>query len=558
MSKNSYLYLADNDAFFKEVEKYAQNNEKDLEFKFLNLDLDNSEQLATILQTIIDQNFSAIFIQIKDLSEKLVLLLRIIKSHHSSKNTPLLAVVDSKNSIEDLERIYSFGFTYTFFKGFELKQFFVDMKYLTFIPSVTFPKYATTPNFSAKARLYALSRVNFINQTLIGLDTDLEFSPGDKVYCQFNFFDKFNFNEFEVFKSNKEDSRFHYLNTIELEIPYKSALSSEGALTESEFENWLIDKENEFFHMDMRVLIIDNNSKSFAEFINYVEVQKAYILLRSKIGEDPSLINGFKPHLVIYQMEELPEGISDQDEELKYNGTHSFGQMMNWLKSIPDYSPIVAVFNNDSNIKAFKKAHLYDKIIALKKSFDYKLLSTLIQQFIDSMKNPETLIRHYLPTFHEMAFIQMGLDIEITSINEHEITFTYDGELPYFTTYVLNLPNEIHITTVPPIKELEKIGSKNHYMGFITNADEKDKMEIRCLVNYLLSLEPEELQGFEIKSITELRSEDIRKKLETFRQEEKKKQQELKEKEVEKAKEEEVEVVEDVKKPDELDHKIKL
>ena len=75
-------------------------------------------------------------------------------------------------------------------------------------------------------------------------------------------------------------------------------------------------------------------------------------------------------------------------------------------------------------------------------------------------------------------------------ISEHTITFYHESELPFYTTFKFDIysDRELYLTVIPPSFELPPKKDMISHMAVITNMTEKDKMELRKLVNYLLFL----------------------------------------------------------------------
>jgi hypothetical protein len=179
--------------------------------------------------------------------------------------------------------------------------------------------------------------------------------------------------------------------------------------------------------------------------------------------------------------------------------------------------PIVIIFNNASSSDAFVKIYRYDKLIVFPEEFNFDLLKMLIKNYRKKHPFVENVNKYNLSSDYEGSYFDIPLPVKITSLTEHEITFLSKHELPYFSVLKFKVPCDAYLTIVPEIRELPHVPEFFHYMGFINGIVEKDKMELRQLVNYIVTAPKEELAELELSKVKAIWEKKNKKVLEQIR-----------------------------------------
>lgn len=140
------------------------------------------------------------------------------------------------------------------------------------------------------------------------------------------------------------------------------------------------------------------------------------------------------------------------------------------------------------------------------RNFDISIAPVLIELYRKNKKTVSVTEKFFFKPLDLRAHAEIPMEITITSITEHEVSFIYDGELAIFSSYQIVFFTPLFITIVPPIRNLETSRTGTHYMGFICGADEEDKRSLRQLVNFLISATPREIKGAQLSTLLKFKT----------------------------------------------------
>ena len=159
-----------------------------------------------------------------------------------------------------------------------------------------------------------------------------------------------------------------------------------------------------------------------------------------------------------------------------------------------------------------------------KKSFALDYVTMIVNEF--QKNKPVGTDTKYLIPPDERTLFNIHNKIVLTSISENKVTFLFAGTLKDFATLRIPDPLNIYVTVIPSNLPTEGVpAGHNHYTGLISNTSEKEKMELRKLVNLLIKLNLDEESPLILKSVKELTEDGIESKsleLEIIREEQKK------------------------------------
>ena len=240
--------------------------------------------------------------------------------------------------------------------------------------------------------------------------------------------------------------------------------------------------------------------------------------IRNVFSRDPYIVKSFRPDLIVFQQDDDPNSDKNKDP-FSFNGQDAFKSILLQVNKVDGYRPFIFIFNEKQNSEIFRNNYHYQRIIANKKNFETSLIPTMMSYNLHIPQKNKPV--YYLNASDKASYAQIRLKIFITMISEHTITFFHESELPFYTTFKFHIysDRELYLTVIPPSFDLpQKKGMVSH-MAVITNMTEKDKMEIRKLVNYLISLSEQELLGLELKSVEKLREENLDNKIKQLKQE---------------------------------------
>lgn len=490
-------------------------------FKFHSLSLESPTDLPAIFEFLVENSPRIIFINLAEfeITKEFNRFLRLLKVHRNTRHVPIIIQFEDKESLEELRGAFHFGGVYSYIRSdkLDMLEVFVDACYITFDEGARLPRFALAQKLNLASTLQVPAKISYVRESSLGFETDLIMNEGQDFNADIKLFDQFTVHQFKVKQENVEIPQMNYLNQYEADIPFPGPWDDiePDSLIKDTYLTWVDHNKDDFQQMDLRICLFDASLNTFTS--NFYELDKnALVYLRSDLGIDHDYLEILRPEIIIFNVEETPEELHES-KKFYYNSLEMLDQIFSSLALIRNYNPIVIVFNTPSNSEAFRKVYRYESLIVFPSEFEMGVLVKLIEQY--RKKNPfhEKELKYYLASDYTPSYFHINLPVTITSLTEHEITFLSKVELPYFTVLKFTIPCEGYLTLVPEIRDLPQVADHYHYMGFIHGVTERNRMELRQLVNYIVTASKEDLKELELARVRDLWEKKNKKELERIR-----------------------------------------
>lgn len=456
-----------------------------------------------------------LIIEAFNISSDFLSFLLLLKEHSSTKETKIVCIFPDKDNLSLYSDIYAFGVEYGLVTGEEKEKLISDIG--LFIDPIKFrpTQYAMASGLKVPSPVYFQGKISSFTAEKINIESALNLNPGDKIEAFFNLHKNMNCKYYKVEEKNCFIPKSYFKHTYGLKIlfPGDEDLNSEivGEMTTKEQFSRIFNgfRQSEFTRND-HALIIDSRVETISELVFELNKSNKFVKLANSYLQFEEQLKLFRPQIICYQMQVVPSDASDE-EKLNYNGVESFNRLIQSIKSTIDYTPYIIVFNDRSRSEAYRKAYSYEQLLTNTSSFELKYLNILMDNL---QKHYEVkLDTVYLSPPNKNTIFEIQDEIIITSLSENKMTFYYKGELDEFTTLRIGRPLNIYLTVVKLPEELPAEGDLKQYFAIISNTNEKEKMEIRRLVNILMKLELEAGEEFVLKSVKDLQEDIIQKKV---------------------------------------------
>lgn len=418
---------------------------------------------------------SIIFIDEWSDDEKFLEELTAFRSFRSTKSTPIVALCKDKEEADRLSGFLTLGVHMLFIKGSDIEPFFKDCFYLGFDEKLGFPKYATAEGLDLEMKIGLLSTVTWISNESMLIETDCELKDGERFPLKLPFLDSNPILNCEVKKRFSISSHYPMLSSYELLFPYTGPWDevTEETIQPETVETWLNFNEESF---DQRQQLV----RLYTEDLNFAS--------QCLLEENLNFLD-FKEKILPLNQEEL-ELKRPSIFFIEINENNSFDDVhfltMQFL-NIPDYNPIIIILNSSSSSEALRKIFNYPFIIASPEKISHQVFRLLMDKF--SLKkisqSPDTF-RHFFKKSDFNRLASLILNVRITGLNEHEVTFLSEVEIPFFSVLKFDLPIPFFVTVIPPFNELFKRETHTHSMGIIHGLSEKDLEKLRKIVNQMI------------------------------------------------------------------------
>lgn len=522
----SILYLGNDDVLYGRIEDYYSSKSKNesnialaiKKFSPNELDFENKfyeQWTATCFPHILFIDFDLISNSQLNI-EHLVMLLLMIKKNSLFKSTIFVGVFENKEKLLEFDYIFSYGINYTYLKNNLETVVFDDINYMVFKGPMISPQYAMAIGLNTLGEIYSLASIAALSADNIFLEHDLSLSQKQQIYLKLNFLNNVRIKHFEVQQTIPNICTNDHLNITTLSFPYPSPWDeiNENDLTKDTVETWINLKKDEFLPKKITILVIDGQPDNLYAIYRLktecdFNIEYRNILTDILSSNPLDLIETIKPSLIIFNLDtdlnhknENIHYLSGKKPEDKVNDIDSLSQVIKAIK-FTDIMPLILAFNSPSTTAAMQKTYEYPQVMSYQKNADYQIVKKLLD--IYKIKNPikiqnETQIKYSFKNSDLRKLAEIKIEIHVTTLTEHEVTFLSDIEIPYYSLLKMYKPRNLYFTIIPANRELKYFPNKHHYMAFIHGANEKDLNCLRMLVNQLCVQPIEKLDYIDISS----------------------------------------------------------
>lgn len=523
MSKYSITYVGKHKDIDIYQDKYSRF--KDCTFRKLvcsPLDFDQ------IFEAIVKSRPDILLLEINKVTNELLSFLLLLKGHQNI-TTRVMALFTSKEDVNLHFDVYAFGIEYGFLYEEEIQRVMDDLFYLLDSKSYKLSEFATVYGIKVSTQANFLSKVSHITSRNFYIETSMQEKEGDIIEAKQYLVGDNKLKFFRIIQTDCFYPRSFFKKTLQLENIFeenKYGVDFVGKLfTQNEYQ--LIFNQlcgDDIFLRNDAALIIDSRLMTHYKLFDELNRFNRFIKITQNFRGFEDYFNKFLPQIICFQME--PEEESSDDNELfSKNGKTAFARVITKVKSQVGYTPYIIVFNEKSRGQAYQKAYNYSKIMTFPNNFKVSFLKMMMDEYQSHINNDHST--KYISPPSKNALFEITKQITITSLSENKITFLFKGNLDYFTSFRIYGPLNIFVTVVPQL-EREKIShGVKEYLGLISYTNEKEKMELRQLVNLFMGLDRNSDETLEFLSADELREDIIRaknKELQRLRKEQKVKQ----------------------------------
>lgn len=222
-----------------------------------------------------------------------------------------------------------------------------------------------------------------------------------------------------------------------------------------------------------------------------------------------------KPHIITFCMEDTPVSEDGKPVDIwEYNGLDMLSAMISATKSINGYYPIIVIFGCSYSASSLQEKFQYPKLMTYqdKVSFDIIINFANMYERQTMAKVEAKEKRVYFGGSDLGSIVNYKRDITIIAMNEFEIIFFCQTEIPFFTVFNNDYPVNMQVTVVPMQEGNKYEKESNHYMGLINCIGETDKQKLRQLINQIFTAEKEAKEKAEKEQFEELNKKALEEK----------------------------------------------
>lgn len=419
-------------------------------------------------------------------SEDLFNELAFIKRHKKLKKILIVGIFSGMNELRSVKHLFTAGIQYSFIKGNEISMLHNDSFYIGLDERTIFPKYAKVEDINKQLKIGLCSTISSLNMEYVEIETDLE-SNYPTLPCNLPIFEELHVEYFEI-KSRFNSGRLYpSLVTYHLSIPYAGPWGEvdENTIQEETVETWIDFNQDGFDSKKNTIMIFSTNMEILGDVFDYFREVSFYVDFdRVPSVESLERIKLNMPSVLFFDLPNNSACDNYYDDDENYFGEMS--ELINEIIYLENYDPIFVIMNCSSKCEAVRKTYEYPNILSVTDNMNIDILKMFIDKTIVHENISSVSDHYFFKKSNPARYLDINLNVILTNLTEHEITFHCEEALPMFCVLHLILPVECFVTVIPPLYELEKSTKGFHYMGFIHGIDEEEQKLLRKFVNQMI------------------------------------------------------------------------
>ncbi len=484
------LYLGNDKDFFEKLRLFASIN--------IRTQYEISSKKYTpgsLIDSIITSRANIVYFDFTSIESKHNIIDEVlyIKKIDKLKSILFVALISDASNKREQQLLFSSGFQLGYVKGTEVESFLADSFYIGLEEKVPMPTYAKARKMDINLEVGVCSTLSSISLENFVVETDLE-TKTERINLELHLFKELQASSFKVKTHKIAPYVYPMTDTYTLEYPFVGPWDdiTDETIQKETVETWIDLNDEALLRKDNFLKIISNNSAIYKSLYDSTSSMPLFVEVTDKIqfGSLKHDLTLKKPPIIFLDLEE--EGA---------NGMDSVAELINELKQIEQYKPILVLLNCPSKADALKKVYGYENIVCVPTPLTIDIFRLLTQSFLEKGKSSDKLDTLFFKFSNPIRAIDVSHDIIVTSLSEHEITFISKTDLPIFSVLHLTLPVECFVTLVPPYHELENSIIGSHYMGLIHGLSEDEKQRLRKFVNQVIYKPINEFSKEEVENI---------------------------------------------------------
>lgn len=513
------FYIGEDDKYWKRLERQYTNRYPDWEFTFQQLDHSGYASFQRLFIHLYEQRPDIIYIDYTMEPDKGIGLAKLLTRNEEMRLVSVVGLFDTRN-LDLVDRSINASVRLNHIKSLEIEDVVYDPVALLDV-ELPEPQGFMASAEMGKFQFYQPLRVGFIAENHFHVETNSKLPVGEiltidhhpleslmsskLVYVQKQYEHDLYFNKrfaYELEFIYKDDDFF--VSTNERWKLYKKLKENPLLLEEMkevEKQDILNDmaKRKEMFQpirdnilkwirhnrvsrdpKKLKILVVDETLDLFKELDKKHQSFKYSINFQTHLGENSQVISRYTPHLIAFDMSDNRNQIED------------FSRMMEMISLVKDYKPFVLAFGVDQQKAAILKQKNYLNVMTYSQSIGTDMLLEMAKKLDEKLHITEKNKKVFVKATDKFARIHIKREIKVISMTESVLYFESKYEIPMWTVFRVNSPPEFLITVVPHIKEGKFSNQENTYRALINFTGEKEKAQLRALINQSLKEEKED------------------------------------------------------------------
>ena len=514
------LYFGEDPRYLQEFVSYCKTNKPELNFQSCYHYWDEQEKLSASTKSIYKFLPHVILLDFSGKSNKALLKLSsFLSKHYPLRKIPTIALIkDLKDNQALVNQILLSGIHFIQRKAPEFYNLGYYLKCLLTQftgDQIKAPHYFKVP-FKKEIKVETVVRVSGLEENTMHIETNFPFSPQHRILLNTKFENKDSKVFLKPIRRIKEDLHYAFDQSYDMEFLWDLDEASEESnhfaetispminqseiiyekmmlpYTKKRYQTYINSKQPLIFDKKKtKVLIFDNKLGIIEQKDRDLEAYPYDFIVHAHLDSKSLLVPEAKADIITISYDH------EKDKEEKGN-TLKITQKPNSLKVIKEiirrinsmkgYCPFIIIYDYSGDPYILKDLE-YPRLIVKDSSFNLQRLLDLCSVYERKEKslkgkNQTNSKKIFLNSKYNDSIAHLNWDIQLQYVSETHIKFSSPLPIPNLTVLSLNFPPKLYVTVVEK-KNIQEytLAGENEYIGIIHGPGEKDKNQLRKLLN---------------------------------------------------------------------------
>jgi hypothetical protein len=511
-------YIGNDNKYWQKIQEYFLKDYEALDLNFTQVKVNDSFNTKSMFVDICGAEVDILYVDYSVNPLKCLQLCKLLTKNNKTRLISLVGLFEYALGDEYLIKSISASVRINHYKGFEIHDVVYDPISLIDVNMANSPPYVRSRELD-QFELRLPLRVGYIGENCFHIETNSylkvgeivdisshplqDIMPSTKVYVQ-----KFYDNNLYFNTRFAYDLEFIYIDNDYFSSTNKSWLMYKDlkefpekleemndyaqadltadmekrkeifAPTKKKIDQWIIDNRDEKIGKSLKILIIDSHQDIFKQLQTSVDEFPYSLNLQTELVGDLYQIQRTLPHLIVFRLDS------------NINNPEMLERIITKIKSFDAYNPYLLISNCTEDSEELRKSQNYKNCMSYPGTINVDEIKVIAKTLDEKLEITNSETKVFLKLRDQKSIMFLKKNVHVLGMTESILYFESKLEIPMWTVFIVEKPIKMLLTIVPHKEDGHFKSEKNIYRAIINGVGEKEKAQIRQLIN--LSFKEEE------------------------------------------------------------------
>lgn len=394
------------------------------------------------------------------------------KQLSAGRATPIIGLFADKDQLIQNRHLFMTGMTFSHVKGADTQLFLKDMVWLAAGFQDHLGGFATSKRLDLTTQVFSIAGCVSLTSNSMSVDCDFVIPDGTKVlFPPFGEMVPLNIAVESYYPQPTWHDSFYSLK-VRIDYPGPWDTPDATTLTEDTLSTWISLAGNST--TAHKALVYSKRQEVVESILSLQDSKDIRIAYSTEPTSLKQQLLTLSPDLLFLDLME-----EDDSSEILYMLKDTMSENTDWM-------PYVLVYNCKVSQEESKNILNCERILVSTSSLDARLFESILALSKARFPRKAADNEHQFSLDDSNHLVDVSLEVFVTSISEHEITFFCPAELPMYSILHMNLPVDMYLLVVPQFRPLSNSSRGTHYQTIIHGISQAEENTLRQYVNAII------------------------------------------------------------------------